>query len=489
MRNRYLVRRADTYYFRLRVPDDLRQHYPRREIMRSLRTTDRAVAAPLALALAAQNLQRFNELRMAKGNRVDLKVIFTFGPDGGKALEFDDVQPGDIETVKTLARELAGDAAAPAAPVTPPKQQQTPLLSEAVAEFIQRAEKSGKDSMLRKHKGCLPVFVELVGDVRLHELKQRALNQFFLDICRLPSTWHLIRNRENLTVRQIIERDWPGLDLLGPKSFKATWRPSISRFLSWAKATYHDDGFPVGLTLEEATYAGDRAGDENKQRAFQPDELKRLFEGDEARAFAQNPDEHHKYWLPLICLFTGSRINEVAQLNPQTDIKQDATGIWHFELSEETEAAEGLRKSIKTGTTRLVPIHGKLIELGFIDYVERIKADGHKLLFPAWSKIEDGKIRQPGRWLTKHLREIGLYGAENDAGRAVRGAHAFRHTFLSYGAALGLNLEILTHKVPANQSSVVAGYLDATITRNLGREKEMIDRLDYKLSFPAPVSV
>lgn len=490
MRSRYLVRRGDTFYFRLRVPDDVRQHFPAREIVRSLHTTDRRVAAPQALVLAAQHLQQFHSLRMSNNNRFDLVVKFDYRPDGSRSVVFDDVQPHDIETVRTLAQEFAPEAPKQAAPAPTPSLK-TPLLSEAVAEFLEREAKSDRDAMLKKHKGCLPVFLELVGDVRLHELKQRQLNSFFEDVTKLPKTWHLIRRREKLSIRQIIEREWPGIELLGPKSFRATWRPSVSRFLSWAKANYHDDGFPVGLTLDEATYSGDRKPGENKQRALKPNELKRMFEGPEMQALADDPAEHHKFWLPLLCLYTGSRINEIAQLNPQTDIKQDSAGIWYFELSEESEAAEGLAKSIKTGVTRRVPIHSKLIELGFLSYLGRVKATGSKLLFPAWSNVDrSGKLRQPGDWFRRRfLTDLGLHGAENEAGKALRGAHAFRHTFLSYGHAQGLALEALTHKLPAHQSGVVSGYIDGTLTMSLAREKALIDALDYGLTIPAPFEI
>lgn len=487
MRSRYLVRRGDTFYFRLSVPADLRQHFPAREIIRSLRTTDRHVAAPQALVLAAQHLEKFHSLRMSKNNRVELAVIFNYRSDGSREIVFDDVQPHDIETVKTLAREF-GPETQPAATVAPTVSASTPLLSQAVAEFLEHEAKTGKDAMLRKHKGCLPVFVELVGDIRLQDLKQRQLNSFFQDLCRLPKTWNLIRQREKLTVCQIIQREWPGIELLGPKSYRATWRPSISRFLSWARATYHDDGFPAGLTLDEAKYSGDRKMGENKQRALKPDELKRMFEGPEMKALADDPAEHHKFWLPIICLYTGSRINEVVQLNPQTDIKQDGAGVWYFELSEDSDGAEGLAKSIKTGVTRRVPIHSKLIELGFLSYFERVKASGSKLLFPPWSKLDrNGKLRQPGDWFRRRfLTDMGLHGAENESGRALRGAHAFRHTFLTYGHAQGLDLERLTHKLPSHQSSVVAGYIDQSLTMSLAREKALIDQLDYGLTIRAP---
>jgi hypothetical protein len=63
----------------------------------------------------------------------------------------------------------------------------------------------------------------------------------------------------------------------------------------------------------------------------------------------------------------------------------------HYFDQVQNEAADGVSKSIKTNSShRIVPIHSKLIALGFLDYVERIKGQNDKHLFPAW-KPNHGK--------------------------------------------------------------------------------------------------
>lgn len=64
-------------------------------------------------------------------------------------------------------------------------------------------------------------------------------------------------------------------------------------------------------------------------------ELRRLFEGEEMRSFAAQPELAHCYWLPLIGLYTGARVNEVCQLNPQIHIRKEE-GIWFFERTEKS---------------------------------------------------------------------------------------------------------------------------------------------------------
>src|SRR5690606_7003432 len=108
-------------------------------------------------------------------------------------------------------------------------------------------------------------------------------------------------------------------------------------------------------------YQGTRERGEDKQRAFRTEELQRLFLGEEIQSFATDPDQAERYWLPLLGLHTGARINELCQINPAEDwITPD--GIHCLHITTETEAGEDVTKSINTGTPRIVPIHPKLIE-------------------------------------------------------------------------------------------------------------------------------
>jgi len=73
-------------------------------------------------------------------------------------------------------------------------------------------------------------------------------------------------------------------------------------------------------------------------------------------------------FIPLLALYQGARLNELCQLYKE-DIKQ-VDGIWSIDLNREKD------KSIKNdNSVRVIPIHPKIIESGFIDYVQSIKTD------------------------------------------------------------------------------------------------------------------
>jgi hypothetical protein len=74
------------------------------------------------------------------------------------------------------------------------------------------------------------------------------------------------------------------------------------------------------------------------------------------------------------------RQNEICQLHI-SDVKQEIIDndepenvIWYFDLNE-----DGIKSLKNENATRLVPLHPILIELGFIDYFNRIKETSDRL--------------------------------------------------------------------------------------------------------------
>jgi hypothetical protein len=82
------------------------------------------------------------------------------------------------------------------------------------------------------------------------------------------------------------------------------------------------------------------------------------------------------YWLPLLGLFTGARLEERGQARVE-DVKE-AEGIRFLDISD---AGEG--KSVKTASSRRrVPIHPELVRLGFFEYVEQRRKAGDDSFSP-----------------------------------------------------------------------------------------------------------
>lgn len=136
--------------------------------------------------------------------------------------------------------------------------------------------------------------------------------------------------------------------------------------------------------------------------------------------------EPHKYWVPLIALFTGMRVNEISQLyvdDIQTDTVTDEEGVEHtIPYFDITPFRDG--QSIKTGySLRRIPVPASLLELGFERYVADVRASGSEHLFPGLQWPEGGPGRTTSRWFNHHhLRHTcGITSAK-------KSLHCFRHT-------------------------------------------------------------
>jgi len=521
----YIQRRGYGLTFRIAIPPDLRGIVGVREITKALPTTDRGQATPLALKYAACAKRMFLELRagMATPNQDALKLVAQLAREKIKQSDLKEEKEQQefahanelrqvrqdaarqIELVRLQAeneamrRALAGFslpsvaahssalASVPAASVAAP----VPNLKAVVGGFLGKYQQDKKPAMFRKHKPVLAMLLDVVGDKPISELKQADINDFFELLGRLPPRWADECRKRKLTIRELAELDF---DItLGPKSFEDTYIASIRPFLKAAKKDWQDQGFPLGLTTDGIEYLGDREEDENKQRAFKRDELVRLFEGEEMCDFAQDASQHHRYWIFHLGLFTGARVNEICQINPHADILQDKeSGAWYLWITKETESDSRVRKSVKTGDSRKVPIHQKLIELGFLTYVERVKAAGHKLLFPEWQPINRRASGEAEKWVRQFFRDTNLRDETPKA--KILGMHAFRHTLLTYGAMQKppLSLFCITghaqDEAPIHATGAGKGYLTLSLLSPLSDRKELLDQLDYGLAFYAPVT-
>jgi integrase len=507
----YIQRRGFGITFRIAVPHDLRKQLGIREITKALPTTNRQEAVPIALSLAHQAKLLFFRLRqrMKKINNSEnesLELGYTleleldsFGFPTKVKVQAEVHEEDAVNTaLKTVFdsrndRRLAtSDTAATSRGEHTATKSSVPMLSEVVNAFLDGYHQAKKPAMFKKHQPVLHMLVDVIGDKPVDKLLQKDINDFFDLLARLPPRWNDQCRQRGISVRELAELDHEVT--LGPKTFNDTYLASVRPFLKVARRDYQDRGFPTILTTEGTEYKGDREEGEHKQRALSPIELKRLFEGAEMRHLAADVNKSHCYWLPHIGLFTGARVNEICQLNPQTDILQDRdTGVWYFWITTTTESDPRVRKSVKTGDARKVPIHNTLLDLGLLDYVGRVKNEGAMLLFPQWAPVNRRASGEAEDWFRQLLKDIGLRDETLKA--RLTGMHAFRHTLLTYGAMrkpTPLSLFCITghaqDDTPIWATGAGKGYLTLSLLSPIKDRSDLLNQLDYDLNFVHPVT-
>ena len=177
-----------------------------------------------------------------------------------------------------------------------------------------------------------------------------------------------------------------------------------------------------------------------------------------------------RFWSPLVALYTGMRQNEIGQLLVSDIVETD--GVWCVDVNPKGEG-----KKVKTkASKRLIPIHSKLTELGFRDYVEKLRAQGKTRLWPDLVPSRDAHGQKISRWYAgwrkKWLTEQDLTERKD--------FHSLRHTFdnaLKQAGLFDVRLpELMGHSVGKDQT--FGRYGKRSNPRLL---QEAIEKLDYGL--------
>lgn len=226
----------------------------------------------------------------------------------------------------------------------------------------------------------------------------------------------------NMTIRQIVEANKIHCKPIVSRRVVNKHLNHVSAFCNWLMVEGHIDANPVDkLRIPEPYIRGHR-------KPFNIDQLNKIFASPlftscESNSKCHSPGTHrvqdHRYWLPILALFTGARLGEIAQLMVSDLVKVGNQWVMQITLDG------GNDKSLKNkASERIIPLHEKIVELGFIDYVRTLKAASHDRIFPLLTRNSRGQIAATfSRFWGKYLEHISV---KSDASQNF---HLFRHTF------------------------------------------------------------
>ena len=199
------------------------------------------------------------------------------------------------------------------------------------------------------------------------------------------------------------------------------------------------------------------------------------------------------FWLPLVGYFTGARTNEIAQLD-SVDVKVvDGHPCFDF-CADDPNAFEA--KRVKNDEARQVPVHPRLTELGFLEFVHSQRQTGQKKLFGdglTYLKPRDddtkhnkeGWAKSAGKFFNEspkgYLVTVGVH-VPNDG----KSLYSFRHT-------LETNLRNARRDgKPVDQSIIdaITGHTPETIaSKHYDAGATIQQKLDALLHQPIPIAM
>lgn len=327
------------------------------------------------------------------------------------------VSAAALEYAPKARRRLAGDPVP--VPVRPSRPIKAQPAQRTVAALIDAYRAAKWDRWSNSTRATLePVFRVLrdaLGDRAVTDVLRADARKLMELIEVLPANLGKRQELKGLSIPQAVERGKElGLPTIGPGTVNGGYMVHISAAFTFARQEQWIASNPFeGLSVHDPVSARD------KRDPFTMDQLRTLFSSAPWNAPAPHDrDKPGAYWVPLIALFTGARLGEIAGLRIM-DV-------------EELEGIPALRirpyegHTIKNdGSRRDLPVHSELVRLGLLAFVahRRAVAAPSGLLFP------DGKANSRGQWGAKlgerfvtHLKALEITGTK-------LGIHSFRHNF------------------------------------------------------------
>jgi integrase len=258
---------------------------------------------------------------------------------------------------------------------------------------------------------------------------------------------------------------------------------AVSQFFKWCKLMRYTTANPFGEV--KLSKPSNQAGHDLARQRWQPEQLKYVLQSQDFI------DKHPDFkWITLLMLYHGLRPSEACQLHSNDITTIDGTTVIHV-------TNEGMSQQLKTAQSkRTVPLHQKLIELGFTDFVKTITDRTSKTSHIKNSHFKSGPLTssplfhyQPstdGVWSHKFCREFGkLLDQLNFIAGKRPTAYSFRHTFID---------ELKQLQIEESMVAQLVGHVYHNITYGrYGKQydvktlKPVVDKVSYTLNLFLPV--
>jgi len=450
--------RCGVYYARFVIPAQQRDRDTPREIRLTTGSKDprhaRAAARYARVVfdmLIAQNhvisvsLVEQLKKRMTTRKPQNPPIPFNAHQDDSGKWHITDIKPGDppviadfYEAMEKFSGTALSNVAIENAPSIHEPGRLSPESRKKVARMVveylkyeagREKEKEIGVKKVPQIKTRLKPFLEHFSSKQIGTLTPEDIELFRGSLQYYPANIHRLASTVGLTFDEIIEKSKNKvlLDENGKRAACITgltidgYMQVVRNFLIFCKKRY-----AINPALIDDFSLINKSKHEKKgmiRKAFNKEHLQRIFGSEYYREALYNTS--YQYWLPVLAAFTGARINEIAQLLP-SDVKKDDDGLWYIDITDSADDGEEGKSLKNEESRRIVPVHEKLITLGFIDFVEDQKVKGAKNLFDINPAKSDKYGKLPSEWFNqKYLRKY----LKIEDKRLV--FHSFRHLMIS----------------------------------------------------------
>lgn len=381
----YRPRGKSVWRFRRRVPAAIQSATGPRAICCSLGTADRRQAVVRARSLAAQTDVWFN--RLMAGKRKLERTGYTLTMPGiGISVTVDPNNPDDVREGNLAFAALVDKAGAqtPTQVAAAGAGAANTLLPAGTPQAAAKTLREAVEEFLLKH--C-----RTSGTRRSYSY---ALDKVFLPYAGATMPMSSFGQEQFAAFAEYAFSDAKAVRGRAFKTRRGYVRTVQSLF------TYiHARRPTIAAVLNSRTLLPPKpVSDDQDRDKFSDSDLAEIFK-EVLPCRESNPSV---YWVTLLSALSGGRLEELCQFHLHDDLKLHDSGTWVIDINERLDADGVKRKALKrVGSARFLPIHTKLVELGFVEFLQRQKSKGYGRPFEEWRPY----MESIGKWSHRVSRD------------------------------------------------------------------------------------
>jgi integrase len=448
----HLLRRGGIWWFQVAVPRSQRGHPAwggKKIVSVSLKTGDLATARAERNKLMGEFQQKVDRIKsgltaadiagMAERTKAELLTVLRSPQEMGLGPAWTEIslglkeqitaeiaavsvrlgvpiEPGTVEKAlmavlhdakrRAALREASTLPRAPAAEAVEPDTVTDETVSRAAEIYVQELQHKKKNigqAAIALRRTAARLFVSYTGDAPTSTITIAQAKDFMNRIAKFSPTW---RGKTFAEIEKQHANGGQRLSVLTTNTYasvlKALFKSAMRRGTYRGSINPFDDLYQAGATAES-------------YEAFEIDELNRLLAD---AKFLVKPKRHNNQtalpWLLLLGLYTGARIEELAQLNV-ADVREE-----HGVTVLDIHAKNGNKLKSKSAE-RLIPLHSAVIDAGFMKYVAGLPKSGK--LFPGLV----GRASRGGKLGTNVAEAFGRWRKRVGLTRKGLAFHSLRH--------------------------------------------------------------
>ncbi|MBX3584110.1 MAG: tyrosine-type recombinase/integrase [Rhizobiaceae bacterium] len=492
--------KTGVYYLRERVPADLVALVGRREIWKSLRTKEPAMAKGLHAEEKRKLDLRWKSLRAKPEALPHQQLVALSGKLYRRVMEMHEVEPGEPgiwQQTLRIVGELDGradameqwygesaDAILAEEGLATDNHSRARLIQEAHRAFRQAA-----DQQLKRSQGDYrpDPDADRFPDVSKPDEGKKSGAISIIDLFELWERDHLADGKSARTPRDHRQKLDDLVAFLGHDDAKGVTPKNVSdwtehlrherklaaktvadKYLSAVRAVFgagvakfridHNPAAPVSIRVPKRKI--------ERPKGFTDDEAKQILnaalEAPEAPGNTSLENRRAYRWVPWICAYTGARCGEITQLRKDDFVKE--AGVSCIRITPEAG-------SVKTGQFRIVPLHPHLVEQGLLKLVADAK-EGPLFYKPSGRKRKDGVTQASyvvGK-VSKWVRDVAKI-----TDRRVQPNHGWRHRFKTQARDAGIEQRYMDAIQGHEDGSASVQYGENTM-KALSREIRKLSR-------------